>query len=166
LKRRGRVIEILVLKAIASFKLLENEKAQDLLEGALSFAEPQGYLRMFIDEGEPFRELLTSLFEDVRRREESDSAGVSVEYLNQLLTALTTDSVARKIAGQGEMEPFSDRELEVLRYLTTSLTSTEIAQELYISPNTVRFHIKNIYSKLGVNQRAAAVERARDLGLV
>lgn len=166
LKRRGRVIEILVLKAIASFKLLENEKAQDLLEGALSFAEPQGYLRMFIDEGEPLRELLTSLFEDVRRREESDSAGVSVEYLNQLLTALTTDSVARKIAGQGEMEPFSDRELEVLRYLTTSLTSTEIAQELYISPNTVRFHIKNIYSKLGVNQRAAAVERARDLGLV
>ena len=167
LKRTGSVIEILVLKAITYLKMQEVENAKGLLEEAIRITESQGYMRMFIDEGEPMRELLTHLLEDVRK---GDSASISVEYLNQLLSALTAESVAKKDSGErvfaGGNETFSDRELEVLRYLATSLTSTEIAQELYISPNTVRFHIKNIYSKLDVHQRAEAVERARDLGLI
>lgn len=113
------------------------------------------------------RELLTLLFEDVRKRETSSSASVSPKYLNQLLASLTAESTAVKTREPaGITAPLSDRELEILRFLPTSLTSTEIAQELYISPNTVRFHIKNIYSKLGVHQRTEAVERARDLGLI
>jgi LuxR family maltose regulon positive regulatory protein len=170
LKRRGRLIEILLLKAINSFKIGEVEKALELLEGALLIAEPQGYVRMFIDEGEAMGEILTLLLRAVRKRGEDASPGVSVEYLNQLLAALTAESVAVKASKPGTVagmdEPLSDRELEVLRFLPTSLTSTEIAQELYVSPNTIRFHIKNIYGKLGVHQRAAAVERARDLGLI
>ncbi|MGW8226239.1 MAG: LuxR C-terminal-related transcriptional regulator [Anaerolineales bacterium] len=170
LKRTGSVIEILVVKAMAALKMQEMIRAKDLLEDALRIAEPQGYARIFIDEGKPMRELLDLLLEDVRRRETGDAASVSAEYLNRLLAALIAESVAeketkpREIAGMAE--PLSDRELEVLRFLPTSLTSTEIAQELYISPNTARFHIKNIYGKLGVHQRAAAVERARDLGLI
>jgi LuxR family maltose regulon positive regulatory protein len=151
-------------------KRLNNDRAIELLEGALTLAEPQGYMRMFIDEGEPMREILTLLYEEVRKRRMGDADGVTVEYLNRLLTALTAETAAKKGIDEGAIpgidEPLSERELEVLRYLATSLTSTEIAQELFISPNTARFHIKNIYSKLGAHQRAVAVERARDLGLI
>ena len=64
------------------------------------------------------------------------------------------------------VDPLSERELQVLRLLATNLTSTEIAEELYISPSTVRSHIKNIYSKLDVHRRYDAVERARKLKLI
>jgi LuxR family maltose regulon positive regulatory protein len=170
LKRNRSVIEILMLKAIASMRMQENEKATTLLGGALNIAEPQGYMRMFIDEGEPMRKLLTLLAKDLRKQGTDDTVGVTVEYLNRLSAALTAETVAKKTIKPREMagidEPLSDREIEVLRFLATPLTSTEIAQELYLSPNTVRFHIKNIYSKLGVHQRAEAVERARDFGLI
>jgi len=64
------------------------------------------------------------------------------------------------------IEPLSERELELLRLLTTSLSSTEIAQELFISVNTVRSHIKSIYGKLNVHRRRDAVQRAGKLGLL
>ena len=64
------------------------------------------------------------------------------------------------------MEPLSDTELRVLRYLPTNLTSLEIARELSVSPNTVRAHVKSLYAKLGAHRRAEAVTRARDLGLL
>jgi LuxR family maltose regulon positive regulatory protein len=93
-----------------------------------------------------------------------------IKYVNQLLAALAAETVTRRVtredASAGLTEPLSPRELEVLRFLGTSLTSTEIAGELFISPNTARFHIKNIYSKLGVHRRVDAVERARQLGLL
>jgi LuxR family maltose regulon positive regulatory protein len=170
LKRHGSVLEILILEAIIFLKKGEKRRAIETLGNALALAEPQGYVRMFIDEGEPMRELLALLSEDMRKRETSDLASYTPKYLNQLLAKLTSETVterkSKQRTTQGLTEPLSERELEVLRFLPTSLTSTEIAQELYISPNTVRFHIKNIYSKLGVHQRAAAVERVRDLGLI
>ena len=64
------------------------------------------------------------------------------------------------------IEPLSERESDVLQLLATRLSSTEIAEELYVSANTVRFHIKNIYGKLGVHRRPDAVGRARELGLL
>jgi LuxR family maltose regulon positive regulatory protein len=64
------------------------------------------------------------------------------------------------------IEPLTARELEVLRLLATSLTSTEIAETLYVAPSTVRSHIKSLYGKLGANRRMEAVEKARDLGLI
>ena len=170
LKRFGSVLEILILKAIIFLKEGEERRAVQTLENALALAEPQGYMRMFIDEGESMRELLTLFLEDVRKQERGDIANGMMRYVNRLLTALTSETVARREIKRrtipGLIEPLSDRELEVLRFLATSLTSTEIAQELFLSANTVRFHIKNIYSKLGVHKRAAAVERARELGLI
>ena len=101
---------------------------------------------------------------------ESAEALVAAQHQSFCVVMIPTDfhhdKLKKVLKPIGIDESLSDRELEVLRYLLTSLTSTEIAQELYISPNTVRFHIKNIYSKLGVHQRAAAVERARDVGLI
>jgi len=64
------------------------------------------------------------------------------------------------------IEPLSEREMQVLNYLDSALTSEDIGRELYVSVNTIRTHIKNIYRKLGVNRRAEAVDRARELGLM
>ena len=69
-------------------------------------------------------------------------------------------------ATQPLIDPLSDREMEILRYLNSYMSSTEIAQELSVSPHTVRFHTKNIYSKLGVHRRAEAIEKAKALALL
>ena len=170
LKRTGSLIEILILKAITSLKEGDNDRAMGSLERALSLAEPQGYMRMFIDEGQPMRDLLHLFLEEAHKRESSEPVSSLIKYVNQLLAALAAETVTRRVtredASAGLTEPLSPRELEVLRFLGTSLTSTEIAGELFISPNTARFHIKNIYSKLGVHRRVDAVERARQLGLL
>jgi LuxR family maltose regulon positive regulatory protein len=127
-------------------------------------------MRMFIDEGQPMRDLLHLFLEEAHKRESSEPVSSLIKYVNQLLAALAAETVTRRVtredASAGLTEPLSPRELEVLRFLGTSLTSTEIAGELFISPNTARFHIKNIYSKLGVHRRVDAVERARQLGLL
>jgi LuxR family maltose regulon positive regulatory protein len=170
LKRHGSRIEILILQALALWRGGQPERALDALEAALLLAGPQGYVRLFIDEGEPMRALLITLLEKAREKSSRQPVSVSVDYGGQLLIALTAETTAGKITPEptpgGLLDPLSDREQEVLRFLVTALTSTEIAQELYISPNTARYHIKNIYSKLGVHCRADAVERARTLGLL
>jgi len=170
LKRTGSLIEILILKAITFLKGGDIEQALGSLEEALSLAEPQGYIRVFIDEGQPMREMLTLFLGEVGKRDSSDMVSVSTKYVNQLLAALAAETVTRRVTREdvsaGLTEPLSARELEVLRLLPTSLTSTEIAGQLFISPNTARFHIKNIYSKLGAHRRADAVERAKGLGLL
>jgi LuxR family maltose regulon positive regulatory protein len=167
LKRTGSVIEILVLKAVAYMQGSDLERAMGSLGEALRLAEPQGYMRIFIDEGEPMRELLTLFMDESRDPNSRKSRGAVSKYVNQLLAVLTAEIVAETDPGRtGIAEPLSARELDVLRFLATPLTSTEIASELYISPNTARFHIKNIYSKLGVHQRVDAVERAKELGLL
>ena len=170
LNRKGRVIEILILQAITSFQGGELERASRSLEEALILAEPQGYIRTFIDEGETMREMLLLLLEEAGNREKKASVSIPIKYVNKLLTSqiadTTGDQLTRELTTDGLIEPLSNRELEVLRFLVTQLTSTEIARELYISPNTARFHIKNIYTKLGIHRREDAVERARGLGLL
>jgi LuxR family maltose regulon positive regulatory protein len=90
--------------------------------------------------------------------------------VNKLLAALGVAECGEKPRPyshtQPLLEPLSERELEVLQLLVTHLSSTEIAERLYITPNTVRYHIKNIYGKLDVHSRSDAVQRARELGLL
>ena len=150
----GYVIEVLVLQAMAL--QAQGKMAQSLtaLEHALSLAGPEGYVRTFIDEGTQMNELL--------RR--AAVRGIAPQYVSRLLLA------QREIPSHPHtatlIEPLSERELEVLRLLNTRLPHTEIAAELFISINTVRSHIKNIYSKLNVHNRMAAVQRADELGLL
>jgi LuxR family maltose regulon positive regulatory protein len=96
--------------------------------------------------------------------------GIAPEYVSMLLAAFERErSEERRTTAQAPsslVEPLSDRELEVLRLLVTHLSSTEIAQELFISPNTVRSHIKSIYGKLDVHSRSEAVARAQELCLL
>jgi LuxR family transcriptional regulator, maltose regulon positive regulatory protein len=154
-KRTGSVIEILVLQALAHQAQGNIPAALMPLQQAFSLAEPEGYVRMFVDEGPPMAVLL----------EEAAKHGIAPNYVRQLLTALGK-AEDRTPVKQGLIEPLSERELEVLRLLGTDLDGPEMARELVVSLNTLRTHTKNIYSKLGVNNRRAAVRRAEELQLL
>jgi LuxR family maltose regulon positive regulatory protein len=156
----GYVIEILILQAMALQSRGKVDQALNPLERALSLAEPEGYVRIFIDEGVPMGRLLRWAI----------AKGVRMAYAGKLLTALEVDAAEKRqpgtIAPASMVEPLSERELEVLRLLTTHLSSTDIAGELTISVNTVRTHIKNIYGKLGTHSREEAVQKAEALHLL
>jgi len=166
--RTGSVIEILVLQALAHQTRGEIPAALVSLERALTLSEPEGYVRVFADEGPPMAILLRA----AARVAHGEHKGIARDYARRLLAAVdkTEDSTPVR-AGlaedrQGLVEPLSKRELEVLRLLGTDLDGPDIARELVVSLNTVRTHTKNIYAKLGVNNRRAAVRRADQLDLL
>jgi LuxR family maltose regulon positive regulatory protein len=96
--------------------------------------------------------------------------GIRLDYVSKLLAALDSETAdegrTSRLVASSLIEPLSERELEVLRLLTTHLSSAQIAQELIVAVSTVRSHIKHIYGKLDVHSRREAVARAQDLGLV
>ncbi|GLV59154.1 LuxR family transcriptional regulator [Dictyobacter sp. S3.2.2.5] len=153
--RTGSVIEILILQALAYQAQDDIPAALVPLRRALTLAAPEGYVRVFVDEGSPMAVLL----EEVARH------AIVPGYVRQLLSA-TNANEDRTLIKQGLIEPLSERELEVLQLLKTDLTGPEIARKLIVSLNTMRTHTKNIYSKLGVNTRRAAVRRAEELDLL
>ena len=152
--RTERAIEILVLRALAFQALGDATRALDCLECALSMAEPEGYMRFFLDEGQAMMVLMR----------QAASRDIAPEYARTLLAAFVKP--AREMPSQSLVEPLSERESQVLQLLTTDLSGPEIAEKLMVSVNTVRFHTKNIYGKLGVNNRRQAVARAESLGLL
>jgi LuxR family transcriptional regulator, maltose regulon positive regulatory protein len=159
--RLGSVIQILLLQALA-FQAQDNlPHALALLEHALILAEPGGYVRIFVNEGEAMRLLLEK---QSRYRDHPLS-----DYADRLLAAFTEPVAAPKSAISQRKpdvtEPLSEREMEVLRLLRSELSGPEIAQQLIVSLNTLRTHTKNIFNKLGVNNRRTAVRRAEELGL-
>ncbi len=153
-QRTGNVIEILVLQALAHQARGDVPAALASLQRAVTLAEPEGYVRIFADEGPPVASLLRAVAKQ----------GTTPGYVRRLLAAVskTEDSTP---ASQELIEPLSARELDVLRLLGTDLDGPGIARELVVSLNTLRTHTRNIYAKLGVNNRRAAVRRARELGL-
>ena len=152
--RTGRVIEILVLRALARQTLGDTPAALACLEPAMTLAEPEGYVRVFIDEGLPMASLLRA----------AAKQGITPSYVRRLLAAGTT-AEDNSPAKQALIEPLSERELDVLRLLGTELDGPAIARELMVSLNTVRTHTKHIYAKLAVTNRRAAVRRAAELDL-
>jgi len=166
--RTGSVIEILVLQALAHQTQGDLPAALGSLESALTLAEPEGYVRVFADEGAPMAILLRA----AARVAPGEQKGIARDDVRRLLAAVdkTEDSppVSQGLPEdrQGLVEPLSKRELEVLRLLGTDLDGPDIARELVVSLNTVRTHTKNIYAKLGVNNRRAAVRRAEQLDLL
>ncbi len=130
------------------------------LEDALTLSEPEGYVRVFLDEGPPMATLLSAAADQ----------GVARERARHLLSSLTqtVGSTPARQGGavrMGMVEPLSGRELDVLRLLRTDMNGPDIARELMVSLNTMRTHTKSIFTKLGVNNRRAAVRRAEELGL-
>ena len=154
-QRTGSVIEILVLQALAHQMQGDIPAALVPLQRALTLAEPEGYVRIFVDEGPPMVVLLKA----------AAKQGVAGSYVRRLLAAVDGTGASTPVQ-QDLIEPLSERELDVLRLLGTDLDGPDIARELVVSLNTVRTHTKNIYAKLGVNNRRAAVRRAEELDLM
>lgn len=153
--RNAAVIEILILQALAHRALGDARPALDALARALQLAEPEGWVRVFADEGAPMASLLETAAESAPTR----------AYARRLRSALAP-ARSRVAAGGALAEPLSERELDVLRLLAGDLDGPGIADELVVSLNTVRSHTKSIYAKLGVNSRREAVRRAGELGLL
>jgi len=167
--RAGSVIEIVMLQALARRALDDTPAALTALERALALAEPEGYVRLFVDEGEPLRLLLLDFRLWIEKQGPREGQRLA-EYAEKILAAFGQPAVAPQSKIQdsksGILEPLSERELDVLKLLGTELSGPEIADQLSVSLNTLRTHTKNIYSKLGVNSRRTAVRRAEELGLV
>ena len=154
-ERWGVVIEILVLRALAHQMRRDIPAALAPLKRALTLAEPEGYVRIFVDEGPPMAALL----------EEAAKHRIAPTYVRRLQTALGKTGVGTPVK-QELIDPLSNRELDVLRLLATDLGGPEIASELMVSLNTMRTHTKNIFAKLAVNNRRSAVNRAEELNLL
>ena len=152
----GWLAQAFLLEAIARDALGDSRAAASALERALDLAEPDGVLLWFLLH--PVPGLLQS---HVRHR--TAHAALIAEILDLLAGNRPTPPTARP---RPLAEPLSRSELRVLRYLPTNLTAPEIASELYVSPNTVKAHVRNLYAKLGAHRRAEAVARARDLRLL
>jgi LuxR family transcriptional regulator, maltose regulon positive regulatory protein len=171
LNRPRLAIEMHLLRALAFQAQGQTEIALSALERALELAEPEGYVRLFVDEGEPLRLLIL----DCRFSIEKTHPDFK-NYVEELLAAFaqadhselgsSSQSKIQNLKSKIWFEPLSDRERDVLRLLATSLSAAEIADALSVAVSTVRSHTKNIYSKLGVNGRLAAVEQAKALGLL
>lgn len=162
--RTGSRIEILVLQSLARQSQGELPAAIGLLERALTPAGPEGYARIFLDEGPAMAQLIR----------EASGRGMMPHFTAGLLAAFDGDQQGltaemlqpAPLASSVPMEPLSRRELEILRLFKTELSGPEIAQELVIGLSTVRTHTKSIYGKLNVSSRRAAVIRAVELGLI
>ncbi len=163
-KRWGHVIEIRLLQALAHQMCHEVSLALDALSEVVRLAEPEGYIRSFVDEGAPMEALL------YRLRKRNRKSGPT-PYLDTLLAAFQQESMARAQAGEPTKiqllpEPLSERELQVLQLLARGASNQEIAQQLVIVVDTVKRHVSNIFSKLGVQNRIQAVRQAQELGLL
>jgi len=158
LGRYGVVLESLVLQCLASAAKGEQDQALEVLEEALSIAEPEAYLRIFLDEGSPMAQLLY----------EAANRGIHREYVGRILSVFPPAGPHQQPAGAAEklIEPLSQRELEVLQLLARGSSNKEVARQLFISLPTVKWHTSNIYGKLGVQNRNQAVAKARALGLL
>jgi LuxR family maltose regulon positive regulatory protein len=150
---RARVLQILTAP--------NQEEALAILAEALTQAEPLGYIRTFLDLGEPMRLVLAAY---------RPQAGERKAYVDRLLGAFavpTPPAAPSKIQNlkSAMVEPLSDREIDVLRLLVAGLTNQEIALTMHVSVNTVKTHLKNIYDKLDVHDRREAILRAKELGV-
>jgi LuxR family maltose regulon positive regulatory protein len=152
------VIEVRVLQALAA---PTPTAALAFLADALALAQPEGYVRTFVDKGEPMATLLR----------EAASQGIAPEYVSKLLAAFGVSEYEIEVPlppppTQPLIEPLSERELRVLRLVAAGLSNRDIAEALYISVNTVKTHLQRIYEKLGVSSRTAAATKALELNLL
>jgi len=151
----GKFIEILILQALVFQALGENKAALLKLKKALTRAEPEGYVRLFIDEGPHIQELLYQF----------SAQGTTTAYVKKLLDAFGPQEAQGQIPSP-LIEPLSSRELEVLILMSNGMTNQEIASDLVIAMTTAKKHVSNIIGKLGVTNRTQAVARARELHLI
>jgi LuxR family maltose regulon positive regulatory protein len=154
--RMGNALEVLVLQSLASRASGDEARAMVQLSRALTLAEPEGYIRLFVDEGEPLVALLRQAY----------ARKVAPDYVSALLSAAGASLSAAPDPARSPLEPLTKREREILRLLVAGLSNASMARELVITVGTVKSHINHIYSKLGVQSRSQAIARAHSLHLL
>ena len=167
--RTGSVIEIQALRAVALAAAGEQASAVDTLAEALALGQPQGYIRVFADEGAPMATVLRRFI--ATRGKDLKAAGVSLGYLSRVRAAIEpppgrAGSRSRPAPIPVLIEALSERELEVLQLVAAGKANREIAAELFVTLDTVKKHTTHILGKLGASNRTEAVARARELDLV
>lgn len=164
-QRMGSLIEIWLLRALALGVLQDSAGAGEALEKSLSLAQTGGYRRLYLDEGQPFFNLLARL---ARQPALSPKLREAISELRSFASELefTVLESASRAVNQSLIEPLTAREIEVLRLIQAGLSNREIAGQLYLTLNTVKVHVKNIFAKLSVSNRTQAVHRAETLGLI
>jgi LuxR family maltose regulon positive regulatory protein len=146
------VLKIYSLQAVVLQAQQKIDNALSVLKQALSFAEPEGYTRIFLDHGKPMAALLRSAL----------TQGMIPNHVVRLLE----QNEAKSRPSQSLVEPLSERETQVLRLIVAGLSNPEIAKELIIAESTVKTHINHIYAKLNVTSRAQSIAKARALELL
>ena len=176
--RTGNTISVMALQALAYWQLDNVEQAVSVLSRLLVLAEPEGYARVFVDEGPPMQALLTTWLSSSAQQQGSMETRPSAAYVRKLLAAFPSKEIhpvrSNEDTGRGEtgssqsplLEPLTTREQDVLGLLAAGLPNAEIAVRLIVTVGTVKTHIKGIYSKLGVHSRTQAIVRAREIGLL
>ena len=157
--RLGQLIEILVLQAIVLEMQGDTLSALGELERAVGLARPEGYVRVFLDGGQPIETLLRVAITQWRDR-------ARCAYARKLLSALACEGGQPVEAQMSHAGVLSERELEVLCLMAAGSSNQEIADELVIALGTAKRHTANIFEKLDVRNRTEAVTRARQLGLL
>ncbi|HEY4388726.1 MAG TPA: LuxR C-terminal-related transcriptional regulator, partial [Ktedonobacteraceae bacterium] len=171
-ERRTHAIEMKILQALAYSMCNQEPEAFTLLAQALHLAKPEGYIRIFVDEGTALSALLSRLQEQKRKKEPTPyidtilAASSHVKIAHKPLPTAGPDQPRGHIQEQPLLEPLSERELEVLYLLAKGDPNLEIAKRLVITLGTVKRHVTHIFEKLGVTNRVQAVARARVLGLL
>jgi LuxR family maltose regulon positive regulatory protein len=143
------------------------------LADALTLAAPEGYLRVFVDEGPPMAALLRQLLAGRRQEPPAAAAAPPRDHLARLVAAFERAGLPVRppvrhggAVVAGLVEPLSPRELEVLRLLAAGATNRAIAKQLVVTVDTVKRHVSHLFAKLEVANRTQAVARARELGLL
>jgi LuxR family transcriptional regulator, maltose regulon positive regulatory protein len=157
-------LKVLVLQALALQAQGDIDRAVDVLGDALALAEPEGFIRTFVDEGAPMARLLAA----------TAARGILPDYIGTLLAAWDAETEKREVTSrlstaspaQPLIEPLSRREVEVLRLIAQGLSNQEISERLFLALSTVKGHNRTIFGKLRVQRRTEAVARARELGLL
>jgi LuxR family maltose regulon positive regulatory protein len=176
----GSAIELLILQTLALQQKGDTPAALKTLERALSLAEPEGYIRVFLDQGKPMKELLRRMKGHIRLKDDPStsygaSRGTMKNYVHKLLASFDDNSSgipARQPDASAPhlshvlIDPLSERELEILGLITAGKSNQEIAHELVLAVGTVKKHVSNIFNKLNVDSRTRCIAQAQKLHLI
>jgi LuxR family maltose regulon positive regulatory protein len=158
----------LLLDALALDAVGSSEAALAALDEAMALAEPQGYVRAFVDLGGPMQRLLSKATQGVRPRYTALLLSALQTQLDAMAPVAPSPAVADQPTGaiRALSEPLSQRELQILTLICKGLSNQEIGRQTFLSLSTVKWHNQNIFDKLDVQRRTEAVARARELNLL
>jgi LuxR family transcriptional regulator, maltose regulon positive regulatory protein len=161
------VIEILILRALGLQKQGDPSEALVTLQQALMLAEPEGYIRVFVDEDEPMAALLSEFLNARRKGPREARHSILLEYVRRLLGAFESPRPGAEPSTEPPLlAPLTAREREVLQLIASGLSNREIAARLFVEVSTVKSYANSIFRKLGVQSRMQAVAEARALHLI